>query len=170
MYYPYCSNDYMKKSFPRRGSNSQPRHNSSSTDYKYRALTDCATGDLILLRKATALSTYFSTYAVFAEHNWPDIHWLYIQYKHQKRKLQLYKEFRPYHSLWWPIATCQSCFGYSIIERYIWPNISYLFLPHGSLHFGAITVRILKGFVDTKPWARNFIFTDNMIIFQNFCH
>lgn len=33
-----------KKTFPRWGSNSQPRHNSQVLSYKYRALTNCATG------------------------------------------------------------------------------------------------------------------------------
>ena len=35
-----------KKNCPRRGSNSQPRHRSQPLPYKYRALTDCATGAL----------------------------------------------------------------------------------------------------------------------------
>ena len=34
-----------KGSFPRWGSNSQPRHILTHTVYKYRALTDCATGE-----------------------------------------------------------------------------------------------------------------------------
>ena len=35
-----------EKNCPRRGSNSQPRHRSQPLPYKYRALTDCATGAL----------------------------------------------------------------------------------------------------------------------------
>ena len=47
---------------------------------------------------------------------------------------------RSQHSLLWPNATSQSYFGYLIIERYI----SAIFLLHGSLHLGAITLRTLE--------------------------